>query len=192
MLRPLVVLAAIVCAPLANARAQAEMNIDPATLSVLHDPAARQLRIPIVEADLVATDDLLAALPDRAPWHVGLGVGVALAVVGMGAEIVALLGLAGAELGEDLGCGVSTLAMDPCPDSPTPEWILPTAAAGAPTLVAGLIALLISASQLGSIRREEARLRRRRDGRLRELDLLRGLTPYATADSLGVGSRLAF
>lgn len=163
-------------------------EIDPATLAVLHDPGRRRLRISVVEADLMATEQRLAALPDRTPWHVALGVGIALGAAGASAELVALAALGAAELGSGIGCGVSTLFSRSCSDPPTPEWIITTAIAGAPAFLVGLVTLAIGGGQLDSIRRQERRIERRRDGRLRELDLLRSFDVRATGDSVVLGA----
>ncbi|MDQ3034641.1 MAG: hypothetical protein M3Y87_19685 [Myxococcota bacterium] len=192
MTRPIVALLVLLGSPIAIARAQDTQQIDPATLAVRHDPARLQLRISVVEADLQATELQLASLPDRTPGHVVLGVGIALAAAGLVAEVVALAGLGLSELGSGLSCGVSTVFMDPCSDPETPAWITPTAIAGAPSILTGLLMLAIGSSQLHSIARQESSIVRRRDGRLRELDLLHSFQLEATGDSIGVRVMGAF
>ncbi|MDQ3034637.1 MAG: hypothetical protein M3Y87_19665 [Myxococcota bacterium] len=186
MSRPIVVLLVLLGSPIAIAHAQDAQGIDPATIAVLHDPARLQLRISVVEADLQATELRLAALRDRTPGRVVLGVGIALAAAGVIAEVVALLGLGVSELGNGIGCGFSTLFSAPCSDPPTPEWITATAIAGVPAMLTGLLMLAIGAGQLHSIPHQERSLVRRRDGRLCELDLLRSSQLEATGDSIGI------
>ena len=192
MSRPIVVLLVLLGSPIAIAHAQRAEQIDPATLAVRHDPARLQLRISVVQADLQATELRLAALRDRTPERVVLGVGIALAAAGVIAEVVALVGLGATELGSGISCGVSTLFSNPCSEPATPEWITTTAIAGAPAILTGLLMLAIGAGQLQSIPREERRVMRRLDGRLRELDLLRSFQLEATGDSIGVRVTGAF
>lgn len=186
MFRPIVALLVLLGSPISIAHAQSEEEIDPATLGVLHDPTRLQLRISVVEADLLTTEQRLAALPDRTPWHATLGVGIALAAAGLAAEVVALVSLAFAELGSGLACGIDTLVMEPCRDPPTPPWIGWTAIGGGFGIGTGLLTLLVGVGQLHSIKNQETRLARRRDGRLRELDLLRAFELRATGDSIGI------
>lgn len=191
MFRPAIALLVLLGSPNAIAHAQSGREIDPATLAVLHDPARRQLRISVVEEDLQATEQRLTTL-DRTPFDVMVGVGIALAAAGWVAEVVALFALGLWELAGGFGCGVSTLIMEPCHDPPTPPWIGLTAIAGAPAIGVGLITLVVGVSQLDATAREDTRLVRRRDGRLRELELLRTFSLRATGDSVVVGATGTF